>query len=191
MTENSTDVADIDDDSPELDPATFDLDAWISGATSTVRAVTLYQRPDLMAEVDDLTRQLRVAEAIPDEDRGMADASPQGIRSRLEQVAKQFEASALVFKVAGRSDAARERLAKRLKKQGVTDEYEVILHQLADAVVEPKGVTVEFLRTLGERSEAQLKMLGAASSLANHQPPRVDVPFSSASSGGRKRDRSS
>ena len=181
----------IADETPQLDPKTFDLTAWINGATSTVRAVTLYQRPDLVAQVDELQRQLRVAEAIPEDDRGMNDATPQGIRQRLEQVAKEFEASALVFKVEGRSDEAREKIAKKLKKQNVTDEYEVALHQLADAIGEPKGVTVEFLRVLSDRSESQLKKLNATFLAANFVAPQVDVPFSNGSSDSRRRDRSS
>lgn len=181
----------IEDVTPVPDPATFDLNAWINGVTGTVRAVTLYQRADLLAEVDELQRQLRIAERIPDEDRGLGDPTPDGIRRRLEQVAADFEKSALVFKVQGQSDEARDRIAKKLKKQGVTDEEEVVLHQLAAAVVEPKGVTVDVLRTMQERSEPQVKMLLTAASLANYAPPAVDVNFSRAGSGGRKRDRSS
>lgn len=186
-TEDMTDdvIADV---TPELDPAAFDLDAWISGATPTVRAVTLYQRPDLLGEIDALQRQLRIAEQVGDDDRGMNDASPDGIRGQLEQVARDFEASALTFKVQGRSDEARDRIKKRLKKQGVTDEETVVLHQLADAVIEPAGVTPEQLRRLQEASEPQLKMLLTAASLAHYQPPAVDVPFSSGSSRGRKRE---
>lgn len=189
MTAEATTPTDdaIVDASPALDPATFDLTAWINGATSTVRAVTLYQRADLLAEVDELNRQLRLAESIPEGDRGMGDPSPQGIRRKLEQVAGEFQASAVVFKVESRSTDARERIAKRAKKQGVTDENEVVLHQLVDAIKEPAGVTVEHLRTLNERSEAQVRLLMTAASMANVQAPRVDVPFSSESSGSRKR----
>lgn len=183
--------SEITDETPELDPATFDLNAWINGVAGTVRAVTLYQRSDLLGAIDQLQRELRLAELVPDEDRGMNDPTPDGIRRQIEQTAREFEASALVFKVQGRSDEAREQIAKKLKKKGVTDEYEVVLHQLVDAIMEPKGVTVDFLRSLSERSEPQLKMLLTAASLANFQPPKVDVPFSSASSPSRRRDRSS
>lgn len=174
------------DDTPDLDPATFDLDAWIGGVTGTVRAVTLYQRSDLLGQIDELQRELRIAEQVSSEDRGMNDPTPDGIRQRIEQAAREFEASGAVFKVEGRSDESRERIAKRLKKQGVTDEETVVIHQLADAIVEPKGVGPEFLRKLGERSEPQLRMLMVAMGRANFEPPKVDVPFSSASSADRK-----
>lgn len=189
---SSTDSTEITtDETPELDPVAFDLDAWIGGVTSTVRAVTLYQRPDLLAEVDRLQRELRIAEQTPAEDRGMNDPTPDGVRAELERVARLFESSAIVFKVEGRSDEARERIEKRLKKQGVTDELTIVLHQLEDAIVEPKGVTADFLRKLNDRSEPQVKMLLTAASLANFQPPRVDVPFSSGSSATRKREQRS
>lgn len=182
----STETDPIADQTPELDPETFDLDAWIGGVTSTVRAVTLYQRPDLLGEIDKLTRELRIAEQVPAEDRGMNDPTPDGIRRQIEAMASEFEKSGVTFKVEGRSDEARERIAKRLKKQGVTDEYDVVLHQLEDAIVSPKGVTISFLRTLAEKSETQLKMLLTVASLANFQPPAVAVPFSSKSSTDRK-----
>lgn len=177
-----------DDEAPELDPADFDLNAWISGATSVVRAVTLYQRPDLIGAIDALQRDLRVAELVPDEDRGMNDPTPEGIRQKIEAVAREFEKSALVFKVEGRSQDALERIEKRLKKQNVKDDRTITLHQLADAIIEPKGVTVDFLRKLQDTAETQLRMLLVAAGMANTEPPKVDVPFSSASSRGRRRE---
>lgn len=179
----------VTDESSELDPDTFDLDAWIGGATATVRAVTLYQRPDLIAEVDRLKEELRIAETISDEDRGMNDPTPDGVRQQLTEVARQWEASRLTVKIEGRSDEAREKIAKRLKKQGVTDEETIVLHQLADAIIEPKGLTAEKLRKLQAVSEPQVKLLLVSAAYANGQPPRVDVPFSNGSSGSRKRDR--
>lgn len=176
------------DETPELDPATFDLDAWIDGAKPVVRAVTLYQRPDLLGVIDALQRDLRVAELVPDEDRGMNDPTPEGVRQKIEEAAHQFEASALVFRVEGRSDEARERIEKRLKKQDVKDTTSITLHQLADAIIEPKGVTASFLRKLQDTSESQVRMLLVAAGMANHEPPKVDVPFSSASSRSRKRE---
>jgi len=176
------------DVTPELDPESFDLDAWIGGVTGTVRAVTLYQRSDLLGVIDELQRELRIAEQVPAEDRGMNDPGPDSIRQRIEQAAREFEASGVVFKVEGRSDEARDRIKKRLKKQGVTDEETVVLHQLADAIIEPKGVTPEFLRKLQDRSEAQLRMLLVAMGKAAIEAPKVDVPFSSASSQGRRRE---
>lgn len=176
----------VTDDTPEPDPATFDVAAWVSGVTGTIRSVKLYQRADLLADVDDLTQRLRVAESVSAEDRGLNEESPSSIRQELEQVAHQFEASAVTFKVQGRSDDWREKVQKRLKKAGVTDDDEVLFHQVAESVVEPKGVTVEVLRALAEVNETQYKMLVVASSLANNQPPRVDLPFSRASSKSRE-----
>lgn len=186
----STDTDGITDATPELDPETFDVNEWLSGVTGTVRAVTIYARPDLAGAAEELQRELRLAEMVSDEDRGMNDPAPEAIRRQLEEVARDFEASGRVFKVQGRSDEARDQIAKRLKKQGVTDEETIVLHQLADAIIEPAGVTVGALRALQEASEPQLKMLLVASGMANFQPPAVDVPFSSRSSQDRKRPRS-
>ena len=119
----------------------------------------------------------------------MGDPSPEGIRGQMTDIARQWESSRLTVKIEGRSDEAREKIAKRLKKQGVTDEATVALHQLADAIIEPKGLTPEKLRKLQDVSEPQVKLLLVSYAYACGQPPRVDIPFSNDSSGGRKRDR--
>lgn len=181
----------IADASPDLDPEDFDVDEWVSGVTKTVRAVKLYRRGDLVALQDDLQQRLRVARAIPDEDRGLNDESPEAVAQELERVARDFEASAAWWKVEGRTNESRERIAKRLKKDGVTDEDVVSMHQLADAVIKPEGVTVAVLARLRESSEAQYNLLVQAYVMASGQAPRVDVPFSSGSSADRRRDRSS
>lgn len=174
-------AAGITDATPDLDAETFDFEAWVAGVTPTVRAVKVYAAAHLLEQVDDLERRLRVAESIPATERGITDESPDQLRQQLLDVATQFEASAKVFKVQGRSDDYVARLKARLKEQGITDEGDVTLHQLADAIISPR-VTVDGLRRLGEVSEPQLKTLITASALANYQPPRVDVPFSSGSS---------
>jgi len=173
------------DETAEQDAKTFQLDAWFSGVTPTFRSCTLYQRADLMARVDELTTRLRLAEAMPQEDRQLSDESPAAIRREIEELAEEFEASAITFKVQGRSDAYRDGLKKKLKKQGIEEDAQVGLHILADAIVEPRGVTVEHLQRLADVSEAQLSILFRAVALASTEAPRVDVPFSSGSSSSR------
>jgi len=180
------------DETPDIDPATWDAAAWIAGATSTVRSVKLHQRADLMAVSDELQDKLRLARMIPADDRALGELSPEAILEQLEQVARQFEASAIVIKVEGRSDESRKAIEKRLTN-GKTkpDEDEVTLHQLADAVIEPPGITVDFLRMLRERMQAQYQQVLLAYVQASGQPPAVTLPFSSESSSSRRRDRSS
>jgi hypothetical protein len=175
------------DETPELDPTTFDLNAWVAGVTSTVRAVTLYQRPDLLADVDELERQIGIAKkatgSVPDgEDELGGSDDVQTLQERLADVLKAWAASAMTFRVQGRTDEWRDAAKKRLRKQGITDETEIILRSLAESIIAPAGITYEHLAHLNEVSQPQVKMLLVAWGMANNQPPAVNVPFSPASS---------
>lgn len=178
------------DETPQLDEASFSLDTWIRGIQPTIRSVTLYGRADVLAQIDELERQIKLARAAgPEGEQGLDEETPAGLQTRLEELYETFSASALTFRVQGRSDQWREDADKRLKKAGVTDETERTLRALADSIVSPAGITYEHLAHLQDVSEPQIKMLLVAYAMANHTPPRVDVPFSHASSaktGGRK-----
>lgn len=175
------------DATPVLDPDSFDVDSWLDGIEPTTRAVKVYRKPQLLGRVDELMGRLRVAESIPEDDRAMSDESPASIRQELNAVAEEFEASGRWWKVAARSDDRVQAVkdAARAADKNISD-HEVELHLLADAIVEPVGVTVAHLRKLSAASEIQVKQLVVARSLANNQPPQVDVPFSPSSSGGRR-----
>lgn len=182
------------DETPELDAETFDISTWIGGVYSTVRSVTLYQRADLLAEIDELERQVKLAETaaggVPEGEASLGgDDDVSVLRARLKQTLQEFSASALTFRVQGRSDDWREQADKRLKKEGVTDELERSLRALAESIIIPVGVKYEHLAHLMEVSEPQVKMLLVAWTMANTQVPRVSVPFSPPSSprtGGRR-----
>lgn len=184
------------DETPEVDAATFDLNAWIAGVQPTVRSVTLYQRADLLAEVDELERRIKVAERAQagagpeDEDELDGGDDVESLRARLTEVLQQWSSSAVTFRVQGRTDEWREQKKKELIRQGIKDETEITLRQVAASIVSPAGVTYEHLAHLNEVAQAQVKMLVVAWSMANHQPPTVSVPSSPASSprpAGRRR----
>ncbi len=119
------------------------------------------------------------------------ESSTADLRAQLEDRYRQFKTSARTFRVQGRSDQWRADAEKRLKKQGVTDETERTLRALAESIVAPAGITYEHLAHLQSVSEPQIKMLLVAWGMANHTPPRVDVPFSPGSSGRNGGRRSS
>ncbi len=175
----------------DLDPAAFNFDHFIAGIRPTVRAVRVYARPDLEGDIDALKDRLRVATGVRDEDRAMSDDSPESLRQQLRALAGQFEAASVLFKVEARSDKRVAQVEQVAKDAGVTDEADLELHRLVDAIIEPAGITVTHLQALAEVSEIQVKMLVAASSFANNQPPRVDLPFSSEPSKPQRARRSS
>lgn len=172
------------DETPDVAEDTFKLDDWIRGIQPTIRSVKLYGRADLLADIDELDRQIKARRAAgPEGEDSLDEESTSALQDRLEQLYAQFAASAITFRVQGRSDQWRDDALKRLKKDGIDDENERTLRLLADSIVTPAGVTYEHLVHLQKVSEPQVKMLLVAWGMANHQPPRVDVPFSPASSG--------
>ena len=180
-------------------PEDFDLDSWMQGLRPTVRAYTIYQRADLLAELEDLEKQLQLLEAPDADEYTMADVvvGSLELNKQINALYQQLLDSRITFKVEARS-------AEWLKEKGLevkrTKGYSalskddkaamVTRHQLADAVVQPKGITVEHLERLEEVAGAQYRGLVAAFFDACTHAPQVTAPTSpssSASRGGRGR----
>ena len=172
----------------------FDPAAWLSGATGTQRSVTIYGRGDLIAEVDELDRQARLARDAPDTDRALGDSTPESLEERRDALYAEFEASAVNVRVQGRSEAWLLAIQKRLKKAGIAADDktgEWTLHYLAEAIVTPKGIDVAWLRQFREMSESQYNRLVQAFIAACGAPPAVTLPFSRSGSQARTRGTSS
>ncbi len=188
-------IIDPGQDAGPLNPATFNIAEWVAGLRPALRAVKLYQRPDLMQDVDRLRAELRVAEAIPHGDRALGDDRPPSVvEQELFDVAQRFEASAAWFVVRGLSDTARDVAVEQAKAvhlaasgkptadAGEPSDLLVTRHTLAAAITEPAGVTPAVLEAIEEASPAQIKLLLTAYGMVANQAPRVDVPSSPASS---------
>ena len=80
-------------------PETFDLDAWLSGASRPQRSVRIYQRGDMLAELDELGREIELAEAAGDAERSLTDASPAALRQRYAELSEKFAASSMTVRV--------------------------------------------------------------------------------------------
>lgn len=178
-------------------PADFDLAAWIAGVQSTVRSCTLYARADLLAVIEDLERRIRIEEKAAEDEDSLDGGDVEDLTEQLESAYADFVGSGVTFKVQGRSaDWLRDtekRVSKSAEANGLSkdDKAELVtLHQLADAIVEPSGVTVEMLRHLREVNDPQYRKLVSTFFQACSQAPAVSVPTSpssSASRGGRRR----
>jgi len=191
MSKKTDEPVDVDE---APDAESFDAAAWLSGATSTVRSVTVYGRADLVAEIDELDRLARIARQVPDEDRSLGDPSPEGLEERREDVYRQWAASALTIRVEGRSDDRRAAIVKRLKKDGVTldkDGNEETLHFLADAVQSPEGLDSGWFRAFRDKSESQYRQVVQAYVTASGAPPVVTLPFFGDGSRSRRQGTSS
>ncbi|WP_104086567.1 hypothetical protein [Arthrobacter sp. GMC3] len=101
----------------EINEETFDLQAWIGGATTKERRVTIYQKSGLIGQIDTLKEELSLARRIPAGQRGVSDRSPTKIEQEIRALAEAFAASALIVRVKGLT----EDHSSRLRKNAVVD----------------------------------------------------------------------
>lgn len=156
--------ADVTDVTPETTPEDFDFDEFVSGVRPGRRAVRVYGRPDLMAELEQIKFR---AEQLGDDDT--EDATD--LMEQFREVTRQIKDSSRVFVVEARSDARTKVLMKQIGPEpgnkatrDERDEWnsELALLRLADAIITPSKVSVESLRKLREANEPEFgKLLGA------------------------------
>ena len=149
-------------------PAAFDFATWAAGVRPTRHSVMIYQRPDLLADLDEVAElELR---ATSDEER--AEWLERG-----REIAAEMMEGRIRVTVEGRSAAWREALIKELDAQGVEDNVERLLHGLAAQIVEPAGVTPEALEAIADVSEPQVMKLLQAQTLANDSAPTISPRY--------------
>lgn len=142
-----------------------DVDAWIGSATRTHRAVTLYQRADLIAELDDLDRRILLSTTAGD--------STAELTQEWETVAQRFANSALTVTVRGLTSAE----IKLLKAEALLERLELSesgANLIASATVEPKLTAVQVMALVDAVGEAQVLKLGQAVVAACTMPPVVN-----------------
>lgn len=165
----------IRDVTPEdaLSQETFDFAAFVAGAKPTRRAVTLYARGDLKAQLDRIAEDLDLAEKSGDNKRTAA------LRAEGKRVVDEMSAPGAVIDVVveGRSQEWLTRIEEALDKDGVTDETEKVLRRVAEQVIEPEGVTYDLLEQFRHVSEPQVRKVVVAATLANSQPLDVSADF--------------
>lgn len=149
-----------------------DIASWLNGLRPTRRAAVVYGRADLLAEIDTLAELEMKAPPSQREE----------IRERAIGLTEQLVASGIRFVFEGRSNSWISARAAELRKEGVTDETELQLHLMVDALVEPEGITVDDLIAIGEAGQAQLDKLAEAANNATMSAPVANPRFLRASS---------
>ena len=77
----------------DIAPATFDLDAWIDGTCGLTHLAVIYQKGDLLAELDRLQRKIDAAKTVSDKDRGVTDGGVDELITQYEEIAEQWVVS--------------------------------------------------------------------------------------------------
>jgi acylphosphatase len=152
-----------------LDPQSFDLAAWIEGVNPVRHAVTIYQRGDLVADLDVVKARLNNAKLAKNSKEIAA------LTKQARGIVEIIEQSSLDVVVEGWSEDRVKAFREPLKEQGLSDE-EVTVRQVAAQVVSPEGFTAEFYQTLLGVVRPQAEAIAAAAFAANVRVPVVSVP---------------
>lgn len=125
------------------------VDEWIDDARRTERLVSIYQRADLLADLDELDLAIDVARRANDVD-ALADLDTQ-----WQATAQTFSNSALHIRVRGLSgDEIRALKAEASLNRSELDETSAAV--IAAATVEPKLTTEQVLRLVQTIGDAQV-----------------------------------
>lgn len=174
----------------EITLADFDLDEWIDGTSGITGVARLVQRGDLLAKRDRLEAELSALRRVPPGDLGVADRTPEQVEAELEQCYEEIWSSMLWVHIQDRTEARRQSIRDRLKKEGVASEDRG-LYVIADSIVKVEtadgrivplpedGFPVEKLRKIRDRlGDAGLVDVVRVFQQVTSQSPSVRAPLS-------------
>ena len=156
-------------------PQDFDFDAWLEGAERPERAVTVYQRASLIADLDALEAKILAADEDGDVDGPSMGGGPAKLRAEYAKLAQQFHDSALTFRVQGRDEAEKAELVKSSKEAIAAGEFGYVV--LADAIISPKVTPEQLKRLAAKVGETQFNQLAVAYQRASTEVPAVSADF--------------
>jgi hypothetical protein len=160
----------------DLNPETFDLDAWIEGADRTVRSATVYQKAGLIGDLDLLATQIETAEAEEAIDGpGMGGGSGK-LRAKYAKLAAEFKASALVIRMKALTVDEKKAIEEEHKE-------DTGAHILAASMVEPRVTAAQIRKLEKAIGNAQMALIIQAYNRACDDVPAVSADFLPKSSG--------
>jgi hypothetical protein len=159
-------------------PQDFDFDAWLDGAERPERAVTVYQKANLIADLDVLAERIKNAEQDGDhqiDERGLGEQSEiQKLSAEYQRIAQQFHDSALTLRIAGHSETEKREFAKANPDAPPSELGGVIL---ADAIRSPKITPEQVRRLEAKLGPAQFALIYTAYQQACTEVPVVSADF--------------
>lgn len=174
-------------------PFTFDVEAWLTDAALPEESVTIYKRPDVIAELSDLKRRIDLEDRVADAERSAAQREPLGLVKEYEEKLRTFADSALTVYLRALTGDQREDIRKAYiagpgaaqtedeRSTGIG--YEIIA--AAVCAVKPAGgqrqpakFTVEHIKHLRDAVGApQMLLIETARRKAQDSLPQVDADF--------------
>lgn len=166
----------------KIDPEEFDLAGWVKGIKRPERSVTIYQRPDIIAELDDLERKIKIARITANDEEAPVGArrSLRSMEADYQRLAEEFANSALTLRLRFLSDDDKRAIAKKAKAGDVSDlGYRI----WAATIVSPKMTTAQAKALLGGLDEKQFATVDARFKSLYEDEPSVSADFLPKSSG--------
>jgi hypothetical protein len=151
-------------------PQGFDFDKWLDDAERPERAVTVYQKAGLIADLDRLGEQINNADETEDVDGPSMGGGVGKLRAEYQKVAQQFHDSALTIRVQGHSDEEKREFLKASPEGAV---YAV----LADAITTPKVTSDQVKRLEKKLGPAQFGLILTAYQQSSTELPIVSADF--------------
>lgn len=162
-------------------PEEFDLDAWLTDAKRPERSVTVYKRADLIADLDELERQIDNAQRAGADEETLSGGTA---TLEAEYLAKlqEFHDSALTVRVRGLTSEEMAEIHSEGKK--LKENQSQIGRRLIEAALVYPRISIDGLERLSKAiGDAQMTEIVNAYQLATMKAPVVTVPFSLRSSG--------
>lgn len=156
-----------------VSPQDFDFDKWLSGADRPSRAVKVYQKAGLVADLEVLAARIQNAE--DDEVDGPSMSGGSGnLRAEYAKLTQEFYDSGLTIRV---QSLTREEQADIHNKNASADAVEAGSFVIAEAITSPK-ITPSQVRALEKKiGPAQFSRIVNAFNLACSEAPEVSADF--------------
>lgn len=177
----------------DLNPATFNVEDWLTDAALPEESATVYKRPDVVAELTDLKRRIDIETRASDAEQSAASKRPATLEREYEELLRTFSNSALTVYLRALTDdelkTVREDFEEGPGKDltGGAHSLELGYWGLAKAItaVKPAGgerqpvtMTPESVKAMRDAiGSAQMTQIVAARHQAQNALPTVDADF--------------
>lgn len=176
----------------ELNPATFDVEAWLTDAALPEESATVYKRPDVVSELSDLKRRIGIESRAADVEQTAGSKRAATLEKEYEKLLRAFSDSALtVYVRALTSDeikdlrAASDERTKDLDPRAANEEFGYDLLAASIVAVKPAGggrlpatFTAEKVKAMSDAiGVTQMSAILAARQQAQNGMPQVDADF--------------
>ena len=158
----------------DVTPQDFDFEAWLEDADRPERAVTVYQKAGLIADLEALAERINNAESDEDVDGPSMGGGAGTLRAEYATLAQAFHDSALTIRVQSLSEDEQLKLGKDNPDLAPGDLGFLVL---SEAVTYPKATPAQLKKLEKKIGPAQFGRVVTAFKQACNSVPSVSADF--------------